>query len=89
MNAHGPVATVTVAPGSTAAELAAQVATLPEGAMLVGIFGDTTIILAYGPADDVASDRDVLAAVVAALVPDTWNGWTGAPTSPVIHRPAL
>ncbi|WP_027141315.1 hypothetical protein [Pseudofrankia saprophytica] len=78
-----------MAPGTTAAELAAQVATLPEGAMLVGIFGDTTIILVYGPADDVASDRDVLAAVVAALVPDTWNGWTGAPTSPAIHRPAM
>jgi len=50
--------------------------------MLVGIFGDTTIILAYGPADDVASDRDVLVAVVAALVPDTWSGWRGAPTPP-------
>ncbi|ONH23564.1 hypothetical protein [Pseudofrankia asymbiotica] len=82
MSAHGPVATVTVAPGSTAAELAAQVVALPEGAMLVGIFGDTTIILAYGPADDVASDRDVLAAVVAALVPDTWNGRRGTPAPP-------
>lgn len=50
--------------------------------MLVGIFGDTTIILAYGPADDVASDRDVLAAVVAALVPDTWNDWRGTPMPP-------
>jgi uncharacterized repeat protein (TIGR03917 family) len=81
MSAYRPVATVTVAPGSTGAELAAQVAALPEGAMLVGIFGDTTIILAYGPADDVAADRDVLAAVVAALMPDTWDGWSRMPTS--------
>ncbi|OHV58686.1 hypothetical protein [Pseudofrankia sp. BMG5.36] len=80
MSAHGSVATVTVAPGSTAAELAAQVAAVPNGAMLVGVFGDTTIILAYGPADDVASDRDVLAAVVAALAPETWNGWSRATT---------
>jgi uncharacterized repeat protein (TIGR03917 family) len=82
VSTHGQVATVTVAPGSTGAELAAQVAALPEGVMLVGIFGDTTIILVYGPADDVASDRDVLAAVVAALVPDTWNGWGGTPKPP-------
>jgi uncharacterized repeat protein (TIGR03917 family) len=88
MRAHGPVATVTVAPGSTSAELAAQVAALPERAMLVGIFGDTTIILAYGPADDVAADRDVLAAVVAALAPDTWIGWSGTPTPPRPVAPA-
>jgi len=82
MRAHGPVATVTVAPGSTSAELAAQVAALPDGAMLVGIFGDTTIILAYAPADDVAADRDVLAAVVAALMPDAWTGWSGTAARP-------
>jgi len=87
VSAHGPVATVTVAPGSTSAELAAQAAALPEGAMLVGIFGDTTIILAYGPPDNVASDRDVLAAVVAALVPDTWNGWSGTPAPPGAAAP--
>ena len=70
MSARRPVTTVTVAPGSTAAELAAQVATLPAETTFVGGFGDQTIILAYGPAGDRPSDWDVLAAVVAALVPD-------------------
>ncbi|WP_131803920.1 hypothetical protein [Pseudofrankia sp. BMG5.36] len=63
-----------VSPGTTAANLVAQAAHLPDGAMFLGAFGDLGVVLAFGPADGSASDRDVLTAVVAALAPQDFAG---------------
>jgi uncharacterized repeat protein (TIGR03917 family) len=65
----GPVTTVKASPGATAADLAERIAQLPSDAVFIGGFGDVGVVLAFGPADGSASDRDILAAVVAALAP--------------------
>jgi len=65
----GRVATVKASPGVMAADLAAQLAALPEGLAFIGGFGDAGVVLAFGPADGSASEREVLRAVVAALEP--------------------
>jgi uncharacterized repeat protein (TIGR03917 family) len=63
------VVTVKIAPGATIASMAASLASLPGGAVFIGGYGDIGVVLAFGPADGTATERDVLAAVVGALTP--------------------
>ncbi|MBL7502453.1 hypothetical protein I6A84_16590 [Frankia sp. CNm7] len=79
----GPVTTVRASPGATAADLAEQIARLPSDAVFIGGFGDVGLVLAFGPADGSASDRDLLAAVVAALEPQDFTRWAAGPPEAV------
>ncbi|MDT3440850.1 MULTISPECIES: hypothetical protein [unclassified Pseudofrankia] len=63
------MATVKVSPGIEAAHLAAQIADLPSDSVFIGGFGDVGVVLAFGPADGSASEREILAAVVGTLTP--------------------
>jgi len=74
----GRVGTVKVSPGTTAAELATQAAQLPDGAVFLGGFGDFAVVLAFGPADGSASDREVVTAVIASLGPQDFARGRGA-----------
>ncbi|WP_158230332.1 hypothetical protein [Pseudofrankia asymbiotica] len=66
----GSVTTIKLTPGMTASELAEQAARLPDGAVFVAGFGDVGVVLAFGPPDGSATERDLLAAVVGSLAPE-------------------
>ncbi|MBL7516938.1 hypothetical protein I6A84_02035 [Frankia sp. CNm7] len=66
------VATVTLSPGRSPAELAADLAALPAEFVFVEAFGDLSPVLVFGRAGVALPRRAVEAAVVATL-----TGWDG------------
>ncbi|WP_241835534.1 hypothetical protein [Pseudofrankia asymbiotica] len=61
---------MTLVPGSSPAELAAQIARLPTGLEFVEAFGDLRLVLVYGAPG--VSSREAVRAVTASLA--TENG---------------
>ncbi|MBL7501179.1 hypothetical protein I6A84_16645 [Frankia sp. CNm7] len=61
------VATITVQPGQSPAELAYTLAQLPDGLEFADAFGDRTIVMVYGTAGVPLSVEEMLAAVAASL----------------------
>ncbi|OHV45343.1 hypothetical protein [Pseudofrankia sp. BMG5.36] len=65
------VATVTVRPDSTAAELSAQLGEIPAGMRFIDCFGDRALVLVYGPPG--VAPSDVVAAVIASAGLAVWD----------------
>jgi uncharacterized repeat protein (TIGR03917 family) len=61
------IATLIVEPGQSLAELAATLARLPAELEFSGAFGDSTIILVYGPPGAPLPEATMLAVVAATL----------------------
>jgi len=63
---------VTLAPGSSPAELAEQIARLPAGLEFVEAFGDLRLVLVYGVPG--VSSREAVRAVTASLATEDSDG---------------
>ncbi len=83
-DAVGPrrTAVVTLAPGSSPAELADQIARLPTGLEFIEAFGDLRLVLVYGAPG--VSSHEAARAVAASLGAEDGGGsWDGSATDAV------